>query len=410
MTPRLSVVLPTYNRVNWLMEALDSVLEPGLDCEVVVLDNGSGDGTWERLQARAAQDPRIRPLRWEVNNSAEAYPMLLEAARGEYVNFFADDDHMLPGGLARKMAALDAQPGVGMVFSPARCMDPEGRDLGEAAWTVVSPTDFPARSDLFNQLLMQNCMPMPTVLFRRSLAPSADVLRDPRFAPSHDWAFWLDMARRGSVAYLREPTVTLRQHAGQMSEVVGVNEGYFARVCMGIWRYWLLDAEPMAVPSPAVWQGMYQNLAGVLQATFKNDPARIREGLQGLQALRDAHGARLLQRLDAAEAGMPEVFLARPDWSSGEGPRLAAAFQRAFGPEDQVCLALLAAPGTAGAAQAALAARGLPPDPRIRILEPDRLLPVLREFPHLQWTGRGPLQGLRGRRLDAALRAEGGRA
>lgn len=415
MTPRLSVVMPTFNRAGWLMEALDSVLAPGLDLELLVLDNGSTDGTWESLQARADADSRIRPVRWDVNWPGESYPALLEMARGEYVNFFADDDQMLPGGLARKMEVLDRDPGVGMVFSTVRCMDSTGRDTGEGAWTVISPEDFTDRRDLFDVLIQGNFVPMPAAMFRRALAPTGEILRDYAFSPSHDWQFWLDLCRRTGVAYLREPTVRLRMHEGQVTLTHGVKQGMFIKVNLNTWRYWMLQADPPFIPSAAAWNAMIRLMAGALQATHGQDQERIQGGLRALQELREEQDAKLGRVLDAQETVFPEAFLLEPDPEDGAWRGLLEAYLDTFGEGDPALLALVVAPDAADVREAvaqALARRG-PGAPAVRVLERDELLKALRPYPHHQWVPgvRCPLEvaeGGKGRRFAARLQAAAG--
>ncbi|BDU71021.1 glycosyltransferase family 2 protein [Mesoterricola silvestris] len=409
MTPRLSVVMPTFNRTRWLGEAMDRILEPGLDLELVVLDNGSSDGTWACLQRRAAEDPRVRPVRWESNNPAEAYPALLEMARGEYVNLFADDDWPLPGGLARKMALLDAHPETAMVFSTARCMNERGEDLGEADWTRIADEDFTGRSDLFDLLFARNYVPMPAALFRRALAPAA-ILRDPFFGPSHDWPFWLDLARRAPIAFLREPTVSLRLHGSQVSSVIGFGQGFFLEVNFNVWRRWMLETSPPFVPSSGAWKGMCLNLAGLLRATHGQDLEKVQAGLRRLYALRDEQEAMLAGRRDEEEAGFPEAFLLgtrREDWRG-----IVTAYGNAFTPEDPVLLAILPEPQEDPEALAG-AVRAADGGPAVRVLGADQVLGALRAFPHIQWVDAdsgSTLQGAKGRRLAEAMRQLGGQA
>jgi len=403
MTPRLSVLMPTYNRIQWLGNAMDSVLAPGLDLELVVLDNGSEDGTWAYLSERARQDGRVRAIHWDVNNAGAAYPALLETARGEYVNFFADDDEMLPGGLARKMEVLDRQPEVGLVFSTVRCMNAGGVDQGEGAWTVIAAQDDPGRRDLFDSLILGNFVPMPSAMFRRALAPTGEILRNPRWIPSSDWQLWLDLARRTALTYLREPTIRLRLHGEQTTVTHGVQLGMFIDVNMAIWRYWMLEAEPPFIPSASAWTAMVRAQAGALQATHGQDRAKVQEGLRRLHALRDEQEVGLTAAREMLEAPFPELFLRE----AGQGwEAVVAAYLRAFAPEDPVALALLAGgQEAAGLREAVGRVVGPGKAPLVRVLEPDQVLGTLREYPHCQWVPDQPgaLEGVKGRRLCAAF-------
>lgn len=422
MKPKLSVLMPTFNRVHWLREAIGSVLVSSLDLELVVLDNGSSDGTWALLRELADQDPRIRPVRWDVNDALQAYPSLLEMAMGEYVNFFADDDRMLPGGLERKVALLDRDPEVGMVFSAVRCMDGAGKDLGEGEWTVIAQEDFPGRADLFDSLIVSNCVPMPSAMFRRALSPTGVILRDPAFKPSHDWQFWLDLALRTRIAYLRQPTICLRLHEGQGTVTHGVRLGWFIEVDLRIWRHWMIEAESPYLPSAATWGAMMRTLAGALQATHGTRSEKVQEGLRRFLALRIDQDARLARDREDQEAPYPEAFLLEASVTPDAWRNLLLAYGRAFGAEDPVVLALLLDPsrkGTLGAEAAREVVEdvtrnaGGGPMPRVAVLEPDQVLGALRGYPHLQMVSLGPdscagLEGVKGGRLAGALRLRAG--
>jgi glycosyltransferase involved in cell wall biosynthesis len=70
--PFLSVLMPALNEERTLSTVLDAVLESPVDLEVVLVDDGSTDGTWEMMSARAGSDPRVRAFRHEVNGGKGA--------------------------------------------------------------------------------------------------------------------------------------------------------------------------------------------------------------------------------------------------------------------------------------------------------------------------------------------------
>ena len=406
MTPKLSVVLPAYNRAPWLGVALDSILAPGLDCEVVVVDNGSSDGTWDLLQRYAREDARVRAVRWEVNNGGEVYPSLLEMARGEYVTLFADDDEMLPGGLARKMALLDAHPEIGVVFSTVRIMNQEGADRGEMAWARIAEADVKGGWDAFGTLVLSNCVPMGAAMFRRALVPEGpDLLRTVAFQPSGDWQFWLDLARRTAFAYLREPTVRLRLHDGQVTQTHGVQNGGFVTGNLSILKYWMLEAQPPYIPSARAWEVHQLNLLSALRATHGEDEGAVQEGLRILQALRTEQDRRL-EGSGEASGGQPEAFLFEPDWAGSAWVEVLLAYLEAFAPGDPVALVFVTDPAAGGLSQdqaqeailQVVAATGRERFADVMLEEPAGLLGTLRTFPHIQWVPAeaGRVEGLTG--------------
>lgn len=95
--PFFSVIIPTYNRFEWVRAALESVLAQEFsDYEIVVIDDGSTDGTFERLQGYGA---RIKLLRQANAGPAAARNRGLSEARGQYVAFLDSDDLWFPWSL-----------------------------------------------------------------------------------------------------------------------------------------------------------------------------------------------------------------------------------------------------------------------------------------------------------------------
>src|SRR5688572_30784401 len=84
--PQVSVIVPARNEVATIDACLDSVLgQDGVDLEVLVVDNGSTDGTAERLKARAAADPRVVVLHNAVPSIPTSLNTALAAARGRWL-------------------------------------------------------------------------------------------------------------------------------------------------------------------------------------------------------------------------------------------------------------------------------------------------------------------------------------
>src|ERR1700678_3624290 len=105
--PRVSVLVPTYNGVDLVGETLRSILDQGLpDIEVVVVDDGSTDGTPEKVLAIA--DGRIRLFRTPRNlGPPGARNFGFAHCRGRYIAPVDQDDILLPFRLARQVACLD---------------------------------------------------------------------------------------------------------------------------------------------------------------------------------------------------------------------------------------------------------------------------------------------------------------
>lgn len=108
--PAVSVVIPTYQRIATLRAAIDSVLAQTMgDVELIVVDDGSTDGTAEAVRSLA--EPRLVLLRHETNRGAAAARNTgIAAARGGWVALLDSDDVWTPDKLARQLARLRAAP------------------------------------------------------------------------------------------------------------------------------------------------------------------------------------------------------------------------------------------------------------------------------------------------------------
>lgn len=95
MAKKISVIIVTYNRINYLESAIKSVLSQSFaDFELIVVNNGSNDGTYELCQRYSLEDDRIKLINIEVNKgAARGRNMGIDAALGEYITIVDDDDY-----------------------------------------------------------------------------------------------------------------------------------------------------------------------------------------------------------------------------------------------------------------------------------------------------------------------------
>lgn len=128
--PRVSVVVPTRNRLPLLRQTVSTLLaQTEADLELVVADNASSDGTdaWVRDHG----DRRLRLARCEPAIPQMAnWNRALGLARADYVALYHDDDLYHPEIVARCAAVLDAHPSVGLVHTAAACFRSEGGQAG----------------------------------------------------------------------------------------------------------------------------------------------------------------------------------------------------------------------------------------------------------------------------------------
>jgi len=123
--PKVSVIIPTYNRAHLVGRAIRSVLNQTYqDFEIIVVDDHSTDNTEEVV--KSFNDPRIRYIRHEKNRGGSAARNTgIRAARGEYIAFLDDDDYWLPTKVEKQISLFEQAPAdVGMVYSGFALVNP----------------------------------------------------------------------------------------------------------------------------------------------------------------------------------------------------------------------------------------------------------------------------------------------
>lgn len=209
--PAVSVVLPTYNRLASLSAAVNSVLAQSFDdLELIVVDDGSTDGTAEMLGT--VGDDRLRVVRPPRRFGAPASRNAgLQVARGRYVAFQDSDDVWRPGKLSTQVAALDDAPDNVAVVYGAIVRHLVGGDV-----RIPRAKDQFRSGDLAAALPAGNFISLPAALVR------AEVLREvggfdellPRY---QDWDLWLTLSRRVRFRYVDDVVVDSADTIGSIT-------------------------------------------------------------------------------------------------------------------------------------------------------------------------------------------------
>jgi len=136
----VSVVIPCYRYGHYLGPAVTSVLDQrGVQVEVIIVDDASGDGSAEVARKLSDEDDRVRVIVHAENRGHIAtFNEGLDAAVGAYVSLLSADDLLVPGSLARSVSLMQHHPKVGMVYGHAESFTdilPRIRSR-DRSWTV----------------------------------------------------------------------------------------------------------------------------------------------------------------------------------------------------------------------------------------------------------------------------------
>jgi glycosyltransferase involved in cell wall biosynthesis len=214
---RVSVVIPTFNCAEFLIQALGSVLDQTYqDFEIIVVDDSSTDNTQQSLQPFGN---RVRYIRQERAGPSIARNRAILQAQGELIAFLDADDLWRPTKLARQVEYLSHYSECLLVYTDfTRGSNPGSNN--ESRLKAFKPRN---AADPFHSLLNENFIATPTVMVRReALARSG--LFDPTLKGSEDLDLWLRLANaQGPYAgfgFIDEILVDVRQHEGNTSRTV----------------------------------------------------------------------------------------------------------------------------------------------------------------------------------------------
>jgi glycosyltransferase involved in cell wall biosynthesis len=214
MAPLVSVIIPTYNRAALVRQALASVkAQTYRDFEIVVVDDGGTDDTYEVLSA----DRELRVLRHPSRRGVSAARNTgIAAARGKWLAFLDSDDLWLPDKLARQMLLFEGAPELLICQTDETWVRRGGRVNKPAAHRKVAGRIFlPSLS---------RCMisPSAVMLHRRLLADHGAF--DETLSAAEDYDLWLRLTWRYEVGLVDEPLVIKRGgHPDQLSAQWGID-------------------------------------------------------------------------------------------------------------------------------------------------------------------------------------------
>ncbi len=215
---KVTVAIPTYNRAEYLKECLRSVLQQSFqDFEIIIFDNCS-DYDVSGL-VKSFNDPKIKLL---INNSNIGHLFNLNKILqykfiSPYVIVFHDDDTMHPELLAKEVALLEANPGA--VFAVTGLQGIRNKNPMLIFQKIKDNTTliFQNYADLVRLLLKHFDFCFDSIMYRSSvLSPIVDY--DKKFFRWSDRPYFIDIAKRGTVAVVKAKLVNYRVHPGQGSQ------------------------------------------------------------------------------------------------------------------------------------------------------------------------------------------------
>ena len=207
--PLITIGVSAYNRVNYLPFCLDSLLSQSYpNCEIIVVDDGSTDGTAELMQKSY---PQVKYIKKENGGDASAKNVVAQTGSGEYIVFNDSDDVFYPDTVERLYNAIDKNSPCSCSYGTYQTIDAEGRELP----TKRKMTDFPSgdiTEKLLKHIIVNSC---GTLMPRRFFLECGSF--DTALRVCHDWALFLEMSLKGKFYAVQEPVFLRRRHGSNLS-------------------------------------------------------------------------------------------------------------------------------------------------------------------------------------------------
>ena len=209
-SPRVSVIMATYNMGRYVTAAIESVLAQTVsDLELHVVDDGSTDDTADRVKPYLA-DSRVRYHYQPNAGQTAAKNRGIAASTGEFIGFCDADDLWVPEKLAMQIPVFERHPEAGVVYTRTREIDENGNPRPEK--THSEPT-----GRVTQELFFENFVPFGTAMVRRSLLAKYGPFRSD-LRMGIDWELWLRLSVHCEFQFVPAIAYLYRIWGGQMSK------------------------------------------------------------------------------------------------------------------------------------------------------------------------------------------------
>lgn len=208
---KVSVIIPTYNRAEFLSTAITSVLNQTFqDFEIIVVDDCSKDNTPEVVSR--FNDKRIKYIRNETNKGeAGARNTGIVNSNSEYIAFLDDDDEWLPEKLELQVNLLKNSPTkVGVVYTGYIEIDRTNKKI---LWKMI-PTK---KGDIHKDMFIKNYVGIPSTVILRRVCFERIGLFDENVVYPTDYDMWIRISKEFYFEYIEKPLVRYHIHDNSIS-------------------------------------------------------------------------------------------------------------------------------------------------------------------------------------------------
>ncbi len=206
--PKISVIIPTYNRAELITKTLDSVFRQTVPPhEIIVVDNCSTDDTFSVLKP-LIDAGKIRWISHDKNyERAKSRNTGMEAATGDYVTFLDSDDLLYPQCLGEVTQAIQENPDYKFFHCLYELVSPEGK--------LLHSYQYPSVKDGKKAIMWANYLSCIGVFLHRDIYRKYRFSLDPELIGSEDWEIWIRISAKHKIFRIPQVLTAIVQHGNR---------------------------------------------------------------------------------------------------------------------------------------------------------------------------------------------------
>jgi len=221
--PEVSIVIPTYNRANFLEKAVQSVLNQTFkDFELIIVDDGSVDNTKEVIKQYVEKDPRVKYF-YQKNSGGTSVPrnVGIENSKGSYLAFLDSDDQWLPEKLEKQVLFFKNTKDKQLGF-----LDCGALVINASDESIIAKYKLPYsyRGNIFEKILKNNFILTPSGIFIKRIVLETIGKFDEDFKMLTDWDLYLRISKNYNFDFINESLFKYYVHKENITKTLDRKE------------------------------------------------------------------------------------------------------------------------------------------------------------------------------------------
>jgi glycosyltransferase involved in cell wall biosynthesis len=227
--PLITVAICSFNGEQYLEKTLNSVLaQEYSNFEIVIVDDGSTDGTISVIERFAGRNKCIRPFFRSNHGLPASRNFAFAQAKGEWIAIIDQDDLCYPTRLSRQLGIAKSYPTAGVVFCNVHHINESDEVIGEYMSIFALPESFIRKGDVGNLLLKRGCFSASASCFIKGETVQIVGAFDESLAYACDYDYFIRAGFAVDFAYTRDILAAWRSHAKQATKTYS-RQGYEVR-------------------------------------------------------------------------------------------------------------------------------------------------------------------------------------